>query len=66
MERSPDIMSLLDAAREFPSVFDAVDAAAEPTPTATEAVTSFAALGVPAPLVRALAQTGITAPFPIQ
>jgi superfamily II DNA/RNA helicase len=29
-------------------------------------VTSFAALGVPAPLVRALAQTGITAPFPIQ
>jgi superfamily II DNA/RNA helicase len=47
---------------------------AGPTRLATAAVPpiaqgprpSFAALGVPAPLVEALARTGVTAPFPIQ
>jgi len=34
--------------------------------SAVSHVTSFAAAGVPAPLVAALAATGITAPFPIQ
>src|SRR6201999_1073002 len=31
-----------------------------------ERVTTFAALGVPAPLVEALADNGITTPFPVQ
>jgi len=35
-------------------------------PTAPPAATTFAALGVPAPLVAAMAAAGIDAPFPIQ
>ena len=60
-------MSLLDAARQFPSVFDVttVEAEAAPAPP-EEPAASFAALGVPASLVRALRQSGITTPFPIQ
>ncbi|WP_412099133.1 DEAD/DEAH box helicase [Micromonospora ureilytica] len=39
---------------------------AEPAPTETAEPISFAALGLPEPLVRALAQQGITSPFEIQ
>ncbi|MBM7491991.1 superfamily II DNA/RNA helicase [Micromonospora luteifusca] len=39
---------------------------AEPAPTATADPISFASLGLPEPLVRALAQQGITSPFEIQ
>ncbi len=39
---------------------------AEPVPTETTEPISFAALGLPEPLVRALAQQGITSPFEIQ
>src|SRR4051794_14966329 len=35
-------------------------------PTVLPTDTTFAALGVPAPLVEVLAASGITAPFPIQ
>ena len=66
-------MTLLDAARSFPSVFDGtVAAVADTTPIATEdavttaAVTSFAELGVPDALVRTLNRAEITTPFSIQ
>jgi superfamily II DNA/RNA helicase len=36
------------------------------TPAAPTHIPTFSKLGVPAPLIDALAQTGITAPFPIQ
>ncbi|WP_435832329.1 DEAD/DEAH box helicase [Micromonospora parva] len=39
---------------------------AEPVPTETADPISFATLGLPEPLVRALAQQGITSPFEIQ
>ncbi|MGI5524983.1 DEAD/DEAH box helicase [Micromonospora sp. CA-259024] len=39
---------------------------AEPVPTETADPISFASLGLPEPLVRALAQQGITSPFEIQ
>ena len=66
-------MTLLDAARSFPSVFDGLVAnETDTTPTVTEdavttpAPTSFAELGVPDALVRALHRAEITTPFPIQ
>jgi len=95
-------MTLLDSARQFPSIFDArdtvevgatdatpvdatvvdavpvdatpvdstpVDATggdAVPTPETKPEALDFAALGLPAVLVRALRQTDITTPFPIQ
>jgi superfamily II DNA/RNA helicase len=68
-------MTLLDAARSFPSVFDGVVAAeTDTTPTVTEdaltipaqPATSFAELGVPDALVRALNRADITTPFSIQ
>jgi len=52
----PVTMTLLDAARTFPSVFDG--------PTETRA--GFASLGLPRPLVRTLDRAEITTPFPIQ
>src|SRR5262245_44653240 len=55
MERSPTTMSVLDAARSFPSVFD------KPSDD-----NGFATLGVPRALVRALDRSGICTPFPIQ
>jgi superfamily II DNA/RNA helicase len=48
-------MSVLDAARSFPSVFD------KPSDD-----NGFATLGVPRALVRALDRSGIRTPFPIQ
>jgi superfamily II DNA/RNA helicase len=100
-------MTLLDAARQFPSIFDgsdvvsldsvvshdavvpaavvpaavvraavvpaavvpaaeAVPAAAVSTSDTESLVKDFAALGLPTPLVRALRQSDITTPFPIQ
>jgi superfamily II DNA/RNA helicase len=63
-------MSPLDAARRFPSVFDVdvdVEAPAETADAADAAdETSFASLGLPGALVRALSKTGITTAFPIQ
>jgi superfamily II DNA/RNA helicase len=55
-------MTLLDAARSFPSVFDVpVDNVDSPG-----AVLGFVDLGLPGPLIRELARAGITQPFPIQ
>jgi len=59
-------MKSLDAARTFPSVFDGLTETAEPSSSIPTLSTGFAELGVPAALVRALTQGGITAPFPIQ
>src|SRR5262245_10701809 len=52
-------MTLLDAAREFPSLFDP---AGQDQPSAPD----FSSLGLPDVLVRALRGAGITRPFPIQ
>ena len=73
-------MTLLDAARSFPSVFDGAVATDATTPAVAEtadpmvaeaAVTAaapvgFAELGVPEALVRALHRDKITTPFAIQ
>jgi superfamily II DNA/RNA helicase len=70
-------MTLLDAARSFPSIFDGRDQR-EPAETdsrmdfgaresaETGSRTDFASLGLAAPVVRALRDAGITEPFPIQ
>jgi superfamily II DNA/RNA helicase len=51
----------------FPSVIDAQKAdAAKSRDTATDGPNGFAALGLPDPIVRALARENITEPFPIQ
>ncbi|MCO1595623.1 DEAD/DEAH box helicase [Micromonospora sp. RHAY321] len=51
-----------------PSVFNPTPETPEPTavPAETTEATDFAALGLPEPLVRALARQGITTPFEIQ
>ena len=59
-------MSPLDAARQFPSLFERATENEPPTPSGEPRAASFADLGVPAPLVRALRQAGINTPFPIQ
>jgi len=56
--------TLFDAARAFPSVFDAPAAPAESTMDADGE--TFGALGLPRPLLRSLEQADITRPFPIQ
>jgi superfamily II DNA/RNA helicase len=53
--------TLFDAARAYPSVFD--DPAES---TVDEGGPGFAELGLPQPLLRTLALSGITRPFPIQ
>src|SRR5512139_3167561 len=59
-------MSPLDAARQFPSVFDInPDTSPEPEAPAEEHRVSFAALGLPRPLVTTLSKAGITEPFQI-
>jgi superfamily II DNA/RNA helicase len=63
-------MTLLDAARMFPSIFD-TDAVGEIAVAAVSAATppevaDFGALGLPGALVAALRREGITEPFPIQ
>jgi superfamily II DNA/RNA helicase len=66
----PVIMTLLEAARAFPSIFDSVAAATEPQPTAEAEAevrpSGFAGFGLPASLVRTLVDGGIATPFPIQ
>jgi superfamily II DNA/RNA helicase len=72
-------MTLLDAARTFPSVFDgaapieaapddvtSVAIAAETPTVAAPGPGDFASLGVPRALVRTLDRAQITSPFPIQ
>jgi superfamily II DNA/RNA helicase len=66
-------MTSIDVARDFPSLFDhQVDRFAPaarvevPALVATPEPATFASLGIPAPLVRALRQTDIIVPFPIQ
>ncbi|HEX6870377.1 MAG TPA: DEAD/DEAH box helicase [Micromonosporaceae bacterium] len=68
-------MTLLDAARTFPSMFDSADANQDPSQDAGAAAQPAAAGGKPAdfsslgllkPLVRALERGGISTPFPIQ
>ncbi len=54
------------AARRPQSSPVAVPETATPTKAEPSIAAGFADLGVPAPLVRALARTGITTPFPIQ
>jgi superfamily II DNA/RNA helicase len=53
-------MTLLEAARAFPSIFD------PSPPSESVEADGFAALGVPARLVQTLDDASITAPFPIQ
>ncbi|WP_036390791.1 DEAD/DEAH box helicase [Micromonospora chokoriensis] len=59
---------LLDAAPSEAGTAPAATAAqpGEPAPTETDEPISFASLGLPDPVVRALAQQGITSPFEIQ
>ena len=71
MERFPVIMTtLFDAARAFPSVFDAP---AEPAASTMDETAedpgdapTFTGLGLPRALLRTLEQADITRPFPIQ
>src|SRR5262245_23657350 len=56
--------TLFDAARAFPSVFDVPSAPSESTMDTDG--DSFAALGLPRPLLRTLERDDITRPFPIQ
>src|SRR5262252_8913489 len=72
MERFPVTMTtLFDAARAFPSVFEAPDASSTVDAIAgTRGVAAggpgFAELGLPGPLLRVLERSEITRPFPIQ
>ncbi|MFF0315357.1 DEAD/DEAH box helicase [Micromonospora sp. NPDC005252] len=56
----------IDAAPETSSVVAAEPVSTENTPSETAEPIDFAGLGLPEPLVRALARQGITAPFEIQ
>ncbi len=59
-------MTLLDAAREFPSLFETPRSSSDEVDTGRNPAPDFASLGLPAALVRAVRQAGITTPFPIQ
>jgi superfamily II DNA/RNA helicase len=59
-------MTLLDAARDFPSLFGTPGSTPDQADAGHSAGSDFASLGLPTPVVRALRQSGITTPFPIQ
>jgi superfamily II DNA/RNA helicase len=59
-------MSLTPAVDSFPSIFDDQAGPGGPAAPAGRETVGFADLGLPTPLVRALARAEITTPFPIQ